>query len=179
MVHGIMYAPKSTTSDITIKIIETKINKRLLSNVIKMISESQTKYNTKTAPNRKYIKRWCDQFLKEGNMLGARQKRGQQKLEAEAIKRVDDHFSETPKCSIRQAARALGMKKSTVHNVANKILKLWPYKISVVHLVRSITVKSHLSSQVSVHKLYVFLDGCGPQHKTGLIVREVFCTYNI
>ena len=38
------------------------------------------------------------------------------------------------------------------------------------HLVRSITerVKSHLSSQVSVHKLYVFTDGCGPQYKSKL-----------
>ena len=143
-----MYAPRRTTNVVNIKPIWV-VNKPSFPHWIKMITESQkahcvrwfhmyqsativqrkfrTKYKTKKAPDPRKIKQGCAGFIKDGNMLGNRKNRGTQDWRR-GHQTVDDHFRGIPKCSIRQAARALGMKKSTVHNVVKNLLKLWSYK---------------------------------------------------
>ena len=45
---------------------------------------------------------------------------------------VGDYLNANGKCSIRNAALNLNLKKTSVHKIAGK-LKFYPYKISVTH----------------------------------------------
>lgn len=87
----------------------------------------------KSIPTRLSILRWYKEFLKDGDTNG--NKRGRRAMTNEKLQQVSEHLDANEKCSIRQAARCLNIKKSSVFNLAKK-LKFHPYKISVNHALK-------------------------------------------
>lgn len=91
-------------------------------------------YN-KDPPSFKTIKNWCDLFLATGNVLKGHGG-GKARIQEEVVENVRRSFERSPRKSIRQAARELGMKRSTVHKVLHRRLKLYAYKVQIVQEIK-------------------------------------------
>lgn len=95
----------------------------------------KTQFKTKDEPSNESIKRAWDNF----NSIGSVQNNlcgnvGAKKtvITKEAIAKVEKHFKDNPRNSIRVASSVLNLSFYAVQRILSKILCLHPYKISVV-----------------------------------------------
>ena len=88
----------------------------------------------KFAPKRTSIKRWYEQFKSTGfvTSLG---KTGRKSLGPAIVEEVANLFAKEPSITIRQAVQRLELpvSRATVQRIIRKKLKLYPYKIQLVH----------------------------------------------
>jgi len=55
----------------------------------------------------------------------------------ETVDRVRESFSRSPRKSIRQASREIGVPRSTLHDIVHKHLCLRAYKLQLLHHIKS------------------------------------------
>lgn len=91
-------------------------------------------YN-KEPPSFKTIKKWCDQFLATGSVAKGHGG-GKPGISEHHVEQVRRSFERSPQKSVRQAARELRMKRSTVHKVLHQRLRLYAYKVQVVQEIK-------------------------------------------
>lgn len=89
----------------------------------------------KEPPTFKTIKEWCRKFLATGSVSKAHGG-GNQRIQEEDIENVRRSFVRSPRKSIRQAARELGMTRSTVHKVLRRRLQFHAYKLQILQEIK-------------------------------------------
>ena len=85
------------------------------------------------SPTCKSIYEWDKTLREAGSLISHAGKHPQQHVTEETMDRVRESFSRSPRKSIRQASRELGVPRSTVHNIAHKRLRLRAYKLQLLH----------------------------------------------
>ncbi|PSN40069.1 hypothetical protein C0J52_25467, partial [Blattella germanica] len=86
-------------------------------------------------PTFKTIKEWCRKFLATGSVSKAHGG-GDQRIQEEDIENVRRSFVRSPRKSIRQTARELGMTWSTVHKVLRRRLQFHAYKLQILQEIK-------------------------------------------
>ena len=91
--------------------------------------------NGKSLPSVGGIKYWYSKFLQNG-YFSMPVKRGQKGLGQDIIQRISDLFTDNPETSIRSAAQQLPVSYGSVQKSVRKYLKMYPYKIQVLQLLK-------------------------------------------
>lgn len=91
----------------------------------------RTRYR-KDPPARSTIRDWHRRFMDTGSVLHQKGA-GRPSTSAENVDRVRAAFERSPGKSVRTAARQLQLPRSTVHKVLHKQLRLYAYKVQLVH----------------------------------------------
>ena len=91
----------------------------------------RTKYG-KVPPSRGSIREWHKKFMETGSVLH-RAGAGRRRTSVDDVDRVRTAFDRSPSKSIRTASRQLNLPRSTVHKVLHKRLRLYAYKIQILH----------------------------------------------
>jgi hypothetical protein len=71
-----------------------------------------------------------------GSLISHTGKHPKQHVTEETVDRVHESFSRSPRKSIRQASRELGVPRLTVHNIVHKHLRLRAYKLQHLHHIK-------------------------------------------
>ncbi|KAL7630171.1 UNVERIFIED_CONTAM: hypothetical protein RMT77_019690 [Armadillidium vulgare] len=91
----------------------------------------------KDAPSINLIKKWMIKFRETGSALNIKLKGPIPSVSTEEnVQRVSDAVNSNPRRSLRKHAAALGIKKSTLHNIVKKKLSFHPYKIQIVQALK-------------------------------------------
>ena len=100
-------------------------------------SDVQTQRNNRSKygrdpPSRPSVRLWRKKFIKTGTVFDARRS-GRPITSEENIERVRQAFQRSPMKSIRTVARQLDLPRATVHKVLHKNLRLFFYKVQMLH----------------------------------------------
>lgn len=91
----------------------------------------------KDAPSINLIKKWITKFRETGSAMNIKNMGPIPSVSTqENLQRVRDAVIANPRRSIRKHAAALGIKKSTVHNIIKKKMCFHPYKIQLVQALK-------------------------------------------
>ena len=91
-------------------------------------------FKVREAPTIKTIRRLTEKFLAEGsvdNQNPGRSGRKKTSRSQEAIRKVTEHVTQTPKVSVRRLASRVGLSKSSTHRILKKDLNLTAFKFKV------------------------------------------------
>ena len=72
-------------------------------------------------PTRKSIYEWDKTLRETGSLISHTGKHPKQHVTEKTVDRVRESFSRSPRKSIRQACRELGVPRSTVHDTVHKV----------------------------------------------------------
>ncbi|EZA51591.1 hypothetical protein X777_09599 [Ooceraea biroi] len=93
----------------------------------------RTKYGTHKVKSENTLKRIIDNFMQYGTIQDRRHDLPGPSVSVAAEENIEDikkYFEENPNSSIRKAAQALEISKTTLHRILKHFLKMHPYKIT-------------------------------------------------
>ena len=90
-------------------------------------------FRVKSSPALITIKRVIEKFEEEGTVQGSPRKHPRPVKSEENIESVKDVITTTPSKSVRKISSEAGLKRSSVHVILTSDLKMYPYKVQVVH----------------------------------------------
>ncbi|GBO25327.1 hypothetical protein AVEN_24255-1 [Araneus ventricosus] len=90
-----------------------------------------TTYN-RSPHSRPTIYEWHERFMTTGSVL-PKPKSGRPSRSFDDVKRIQETFRRSPRKSIRSAAQHLQIPRSTVHVVVHKKIRLYAYKLQLLH----------------------------------------------
>ena len=96
------------------------------------------KYSIKSGhdlPSRRTIKRWYEHFLQTG-YVRSQSKQGKQLTGDVIVDRLAHIYDNRPDTSLRIAKQHVPVSLGTVYRIVRKQLKLYPYKIQMVHALK-------------------------------------------
>ncbi|GBN56567.1 hypothetical protein AVEN_93054-1 [Araneus ventricosus] len=99
--------------------------------VLRIQREYRRVYNEEP-PHRNKIHRWDKQFRDSGSLLN-KPRSGRPSVSDESIQVILDRYLRSPKKSMLECARELGLTKTTVHKVLKKRLRFSGYKLQLLH----------------------------------------------
>jgi len=102
-----------------------------LKSVTRVQRRARKEWNVDT-PTCKSIYEWDKTLPEMGNLISHAGKHPKQHVTEQTVDRVRKSFSRSPRKSIRQASRELGVPHSTVHNIVHKRLQLHAYKLQLL-----------------------------------------------
>lgn len=83
-------------------------------------------------PSKSLIRYWVARFRSSGSAVNMRRQGPVPSVSTEeTIRRVSDSVLENPRMSLRARSAALGIARSTLHDIMKKKLKFHPYKIQI------------------------------------------------
>ncbi|GBM64865.1 hypothetical protein AVEN_157115-1 [Araneus ventricosus] len=88
--------------------------------------------NNRSPTSRPTIYEWPERFITTGSIL-PKPKSGRPSRRLYDVKRIQDTFHCSPRKSIRSAAQHLQIPRSTVIDVVHKKLRLYAYKLQLLH----------------------------------------------
>ena len=134
----------------------------------------------KFAPNASSIKRWYNTLISTG-FVDSQIKVGRPPVADDIVQNVSRIFNDNPQTTIREATQQLPIGKSTVQRIVRKKLKLYPYKIKLVHALReedyarreefARTMLDHVTIDRHFLESICFTDEC-TVHVSGLVHRH-------
>lgn len=95
----------------------------------------QDKFPTVSVPNRETVRRLIKKLRTTGSLNAKCPKPKRRVLNEEKLVEIHASFTRSPNKPLRRVAQEVSVSKSLVHT-ATKILKLKPYKVTVVHELR-------------------------------------------
>jgi hypothetical protein len=87
-------------------------------------------------PTCKSIYEWDKTLRETVSLISHAGKHPKQHVMEETVDRVRESFSRSPRKSIRQASRELGVPRSTVHDIIHERLRLRAYKLQLLHHIK-------------------------------------------
>ncbi len=84
-----------------------------------------------TAHGETSIKRWHRRFLQNGTVADL-PRSGRRRIRDKDVRRIEQAFHENPRLSTRNAVRALQIPRSTIRDVLEKKLKMFPHNICLL-----------------------------------------------
>lgn len=85
------------------------------------------------APSKSLIRYWVARFRASGSVVPARHQGPVPSVSTEEnMQRVSDSIMQNPRMSLRARSSALGIARSTLHEIIKKKLKFHPYKIQII-----------------------------------------------
>jgi transposase len=79
---------------------------------------------------------WDKTLRETGNLISHAGKHPKQHVTEETVDSARESFSRSPRKSIRQASRELGVPRSTVHNIVHKRLRSRAYKLQLLRHIK-------------------------------------------
>ncbi|GBL96485.1 hypothetical protein AVEN_229933-1 [Araneus ventricosus] len=104
-------------------------------NEFKSATQVQRKFRTtynRSPPSRPTIYEWHERFMTTSIVL-PKPKSCRPSRSFHDFKRIQETFRRSPRKSIRSAAQHLQIPRSTVHDVVHKKLRLYTYKLQLLH----------------------------------------------
>ncbi len=91
-----------------------------------------TEYEDAQVPNKSSISRLVKKCCEMRSVMNAPKNRMRTMLAPEKVEEIGATFSDTPHSSIRKVVRRMGTSIKSTH-CATRLLKLYPYRVSVLH----------------------------------------------
>lgn len=108
-------------------------------------------------PSKFQIKRWVGNFSAVGSTYRNKNKsRNKSVMTTEAAAAIDAVVKENPRISVRRLSAVTGIKKSTAHKILRTDLRLYPYKIQMVHGLQPKDYQSRLNFVTEVTRVRNF-----------------------
>lgn len=89
----------------------------------------------KDPPHVNAIRRWSQQFTATGS-VSKRKSTGRPRISEETVEHVSQSCSHSPKKSLTRRSLELDIPRATVHKIMHKRLRLYPYKIQLLHEIK-------------------------------------------
>ena len=86
-------------------------------------------------PKKQTVINWYNKFKDTGSVTD-RPRSGRPKISEEKVREISELYKIEPTSSIRQAAMQVGVCRESVRKVLKKKLKLYPYKLQIVHFLK-------------------------------------------
>lgn len=83
------------------------------------------------APTESSVRRWVEKFRKEGSLTRRQAVRNCYVRTEKAIQKVADSVKQSPKRSVRRRGQYLGLKRTSLHTILKKDLRLHPYRVQI------------------------------------------------
>ena len=97
-----------------------------------------------TVPNRDTVRDLIDKFRRTGSVLDEDRSGRPSVTSPEKKEEISDALLRSPSKSIRRLAQQTAVSKSTAHRIVRNELKLYPYRIKVVHQLKKSTMQKGL-----------------------------------
>ncbi len=117
-----------------------------------MIDAFTTEYEDAQVPNKSPISWLVKKFREMGSVMNAPKNRMCTVLTPEKVEENGAAFSDTPHSSIRKMVRWTGTSMKSTHH-ATRLLKLYPYRVSVLHEVNP----AHCPKRIEFCKWFLHL----------------------